>query len=251
MSRTPRDIVARLRALPLERGQIAFAHLGQLGFLVRIGKAVAGCDLFLSPMKGRLVPPQLRPEDVADVDFLFGTHDHADHIDKPLWRELARIGAKARFIVPDSVRDGVIADTGLSPAQVIGMDAGQSRTVCGVRVSAFAAAHERLERDSSGRYKALGFVLAANGARICHSGDCCPYEGLQTTLGKLGPFTAMFLPINGRGNNMNAADAAKLARAFHVKHAVPVHYGMLDDCSPDAFVYEGKAVLEDGVEYEI
>ena len=49
----------------------------------------------------------------------------------------------------------------------------------------------------------------------------------------------------------NAADAAKLARALNAKHAVPVHYGMLDDCSPDAFDYEGKAVLEDGVEYDI
>lgn len=235
MSRTPRDIVARLRALLLERGQIAFVHLGQLGFLVRIGKAVAGCDLFLSPMKGRLVPPQLRPEDVADVDFLFGTHDHADHIDRPLWSELARIGAKARFIVPDSVRDGVIADTGLSPAQVIGMDAGQSRTVCGVRVSAFAAAHERLERDSSGRYKALGFILAADGARICHSGDCCPYEGLQTTLGKLGPFTAMFLPINGRDSwrlshdfigNMDAHEAVELAGELGALTLVPGHHDM-------------------------
>ena len=60
---TPRNIVGRLRALDMARGEIAFVHLGQLGFLVRIGGAVAGCDMFLSPMEGRLVPPQLAPED--------------------------------------------------------------------------------------------------------------------------------------------------------------------------------------------
>ena len=53
-----RRSVRRLRALCLSRGEIAFVHLGQMGYLVRIGQAVVGGDLFLSPLDGRLVPPR-------------------------------------------------------------------------------------------------------------------------------------------------------------------------------------------------
>ena len=232
---TPRDVVRRLRALGLGPGQIAFVHLGQLGFLVRMGRAVFGCDIFLSPMEGRLVPPQLRPEDVAGLDFIVGTHDHADHIDRPLWRTLAGLGAKTRIVVPSAVRDEVVADTGLRPDQVLGMDAGESKTVARVHIVSFAAAHERLERDSAGRSPALGFAMSAGGARICHSGDCCPYEGLQSLLSACGRFDAMFLPVNGRDSwrlshgfigCMDEHEAVELAGELGARTLVPGHHDM-------------------------
>ena len=230
-----RRSVRRLRALRLARGEIAFVHLGQMGYLVRVGQAVVGCDLFLSPLDGRLVPPQLAPEDVAGVDFFLGSHDHADHIDRPLWRALARLGAKARFLVPDAVRASVLEGTGLPPAQVIGLDDGDSRTVAGVRVAALASAHERLERDALGRHLALGFVLSAGGARVYHSGDCCLYDGLQARLASFGRLTAAFLPINGRDawrlthgfiGNMDAHEAVELAGELAVSALVPGHHDM-------------------------
>ena len=230
-----RRSVRRLRALRLARGEIAFVHLGQMGYLVRIGQAVVGCDLFLSPLKGRLVPPLLAPEDVADVDFFIGSHDHADHIDRPLWRALARLGTKARFFVPAAVCDSVLEDTGLPAAQVIGLDDGDVRTVAGVRVAALASAHERLERDAMGRSLALGFVLSAGGSRVYHSGDCCPYDGLQARLAAFGRLTAAFLPINGRDawrlthgfiGNMDAHEAVELAGELAVSALVPGHHDM-------------------------
>lgn len=230
-----KDIVRRLRAFDLARGEIAFVHLGQLGFLLRIGRAVVGCDLFLSPHEGRLVPPQLAAEDVAGIDFFFGSHDHADHIDRPLWHTLARLGTKALFLVPSAVRNSVVADIGLASAQVIGMDDGDVCTVANVRVNALASAHERLERDAQGRHLALGFVLSADGARVYHSGDCCLYDGLQARLASFGPLTAAFLPINGRDSwrlthgfigNMDVHEAVELAGELAVSVLVPGHHDM-------------------------
>ena len=227
--------MGRLRALRLSCGEVAFVHVGQMGYLVRIGRAVVGCDLFLSPLKGRLVPPQLVPEDVADIDLFFGSHDHADHIDRPLWRALARLGTKARFVVPDSVRESVVADTGLPPGQVLGMDDGDVRTIAGVRVAAVASAHERLERDASGRCLALGFVLSAGGARMYHSGDCCVYDGLQARLASFGRMDAAFMPINGRDawrlthgfiGCMDAHEAVELAGELGASTLVPGHHDM-------------------------
>jgi len=214
---------------------MTFTHLGQLGFLMDFGGVRIGADLFLSPLKGRLVPPQAKADDLMDVDAFIGTHDHADHIDRPLWRELARLGCKAKFLVPAYVARDVVRDTGLKRTQVIGLGQGDSVEVRGVKATAVASAHERLEYDRRGRSKNLGFVLEAKGARLYHSGDCCLYEGLQSALAAFGRFDAAFLPINGRDawrlthdfiGCMDAHEAVELAGELGVKTLVPGHYDM-------------------------
>ena len=122
------------------------------------------------------------------------------------------------------------------------MEPGVTWTEKGVSVTALPARHS----DPC----AIGFALEAEGRRILITGDTLLDLGWKIPERFLRP-DFLFLPINGRGNNMNAADAASLAEAVGAKHAVPVHYGLLDDCTPDAFVCEAKAVLEDGKEYEI
>ena len=214
---------------------MTFRHLGQLGFLLDFGGTKVGLDLFVSPMKGRLVPPQAKAADLLDVAFFIGTHDHADHIDRPFWRELARLGCKAKFLVPAYVAADVVRDTGLKRTQVIGFRQDESITLGGIKVTAVASAHERLEFDRRGRSKNLGFVLETKGKRIYHSGDCCLYEGLQTTLAEFGRFDAAFLPINGRDawrlthdfiGCMNEHEAVELAGELNVKVLVPGHHDM-------------------------
>lgn len=214
---------------------MTFRHLGQLGFLLDFGGTRVGVDLFLSPLKGRLVAPQAKAANLLDVAFFIGTHDHADHIDRPFWCELARLGCKAKFLVPAYVAADVVRDTGLKRTQVIGYRQGESITIGGIRATAVASAHERLEFDRRGRSKNLGFVLETKGKRIYHSGDCCLYEGLQTTLAEFGRFDAAFLPINGRDawrlthdfiGCMNEHEAVELAGELNVKVLVPGHYDM-------------------------
>ena len=105
----------------------------------------------------------------------------------------------------------------------------------GVKATTVVSAHERLEFDRRGRAKNLGFVLESKGKRIYHSGDCCLYEGLQSSLAKFGRFDAVFLPINGRDawrlthdfiGCMNEHEAVELAGELDVKVLVPGHYDM-------------------------
>ena len=60
-----------------------------------------------------------------------------------------------------------------------------------------------------------------------------------------------FLPINGRGNNMNAKDAADFAYEIGAKTAIPIHYGLVDSISPDSFDFDEVIVLEPFVPTEI
>ena len=52
-----------------------------------------------------------------------------------------------------------------------------------------------------------------------------------------GQIDFLFLPINGAGNNMNAADAARFAARINAKIAIPIHFGMYDDLDPSCFNY--------------
>ena len=60
-----------------------------------------------------------------------------------------------------------------------------------------------------------------------------------------------FLPINGRGNNMNAKDAADFAYEIDAKIAVPVHYGLFDSVNPESFDFDDVLILEPYRELEI
>jgi L-ascorbate metabolism protein UlaG (beta-lactamase superfamily) len=52
-----------------------------------------------------------------------------------------------------------------------------------------------------------------------------------------------FLPINGRGNNMNAKDAADFAYEIGAKCAIPVHYGLYDSVNPDDFDFDDRMII--------
>ena len=60
-----------------------------------------------------------------------------------------------------------------------------------------------------------------------------------------------FLPINGRGNNMNAKDAADFAYEIGAGVAVPIHYGLFDDTDPDDFDFEDRMILTPYVPVEL
>ena len=55
---------------------------------------------------------------------------------------------------------------------------------------------------------------------------------------------ALFLPVNGAGNNMNMRDAADFARRVGAKHVVPVHVGMFDSIDPALFECENRVIPE-------
>ena len=51
-----------------------------------------------------------------------------------------------------------------------------------------------------------------------------------------------FLPINGKGNNMNMVDAADFAKRTKAEKVVPLHIGLFDNLSADDFKCENKEV---------
>ena len=53
---------------------------------------------------------------------------------------------------------------------------------------------------------------------------------------------AVFLPVNGVGNNMNMTDAKAFCERIAPKFAVPIHCGMFDEIDMNDFEAENKIV---------
>lgn len=217
-----------------------------MGYIVKTAAATLCFDAYLDPAKHRRVAPLLNPDEMGFVDFVFGSHDHSDHIDHTAWPGIAAAAPEARFVVPEKFSDKLSAEFGVAKERFIGLDrdktyAEPSRP--GFKIRAIASAHEFLAPDPlTGLHDSLGYIVDAGGIRIYHSGDTCKYEGLETILIAARPIDLMFIPINGRDavrytsgciGNMGFAEAVDLAGAVTPGLAVPGHYDMFANNSED------------------
>ena len=55
---------------------------------------------------------------------------------------------------------------------------------------------------------------------------------------------ALFLPVNGVGNNMNMTDATLFANRIKAKKTIPIHIGMFDEQTAEDFICENKVIPE-------
>lgn len=231
--KSARELIDEIQGTIVQSGHLAFWWLGQHSFIVRSVDCVLYFDPYLSPGAARLVPPLLAPGDVTNADIVLGSHLHGDHIDPPTFAAIAAASPAARFIVPN-IAVPPLAQAGIAPHRVTGLDAGGALTVGSTRITAVKAAHEFFDRSPDTGYPYLGFVVETGGATVYHSGDTLKYEGLETSLNRWSIDLA-FLPINGRDaerlrrnciGNMTYQEAADLAGALRPRLTIPGHYGM-------------------------
>jgi L-ascorbate metabolism protein UlaG (beta-lactamase superfamily) len=240
---TGQPLIDEVNATTLAPGECAFWWMGQLSYILKLGDKVLYLDPFLSPGKARNTPPLLKPAEVTNAAVITGSHDHGDHIDRPVWPALARGSPQAKFVVPALLVAKLSAALKIPEGRFVGLDDAASAEVAGLKITGVASAHEFLDQDpATGKYPYLGFVIEGNGCRIYHSGDTCKYEGLESRLKKLGVIDLAFLPINGRDaprlrsnciGNMTFQEAVDLAGAVGVRMAVPSHWDMFKNNSED------------------
>jgi L-ascorbate metabolism protein UlaG (beta-lactamase superfamily) len=95
------------------------------------------------------------------------------------------------------------------------------------RIYAVPSAHDKLDWTPLGGYPYLGYLVRFGGVTIYHAGDCVPYEDIVS---RLRPYsvTVALLPIGGRPDNFEIAEAAQLAEDIGARWLVPMNY----DASP-------------------
>jgi len=216
--------------------------LGQSGYLLRAGDKHVLIDPYLSDSLTRKYAgtdkPHVRmservidPERLDFIDIVTASHAHTDHLDPETLAPLFRVNGGLRFVVPAAIAGLAAERAGVEADAPIGLDAGASVDVDGIRIHAIPAAHNRLDRDALGRHLYLGYIIDAFGSRIYHSGDTLWYPGMEEGLRSFRVDVAL-LPINGNrperrvAGNLDAAEAVGLAAAIGAGLTIPCHYDM-------------------------
>ena len=90
----------------------------------------------------------------------------------------------------------------------------------------------------------IGVIIEAEGKRLYVTGDTLYNTDIFEDVLPFSPIDAVFLPINGVGNNMNMADAARFCEVIRPRVAVPLHWGLFDALNGADWCYSDKVVPE-------
>jgi L-ascorbate metabolism protein UlaG (beta-lactamase superfamily) len=251
--------VRDLQSLPLDDGQVAIWWVGQSGFAVRAGSHSFLIDPYLSDSlakkyKGKPLPHKrmlsipVDPAALKNIDWVFSTHRHTDHMDPETIRALAR-NPRCHFFVPCAALNQAVAHQGLELKKTTCVNAGQSLTLdTDFSLNPIPAAHEQLVVNSRGEHHFLGYIFRLGDIQIYHSGDCVPYDGLEDHLRNLKPDVAM-LPVNGRdayrlnqniAGNFHFEEALQLCLDCEIPYMIPHHFGMFDFNTIDPLDLQAK-----------
>lgn len=222
--------------------------LGQAGLLFDNGKTKIMIDPYLSDSVERIQPQNYRrvpiKKEIFDIecDVMIFTHDHLDHYDPETAEHFLASGRTRKTVLCPASVWGKARDFGGAHNYVL-FDRHTEWTEHGFRFRAVKAAHS----DPS----AIGVIIEDlyEGKIYYVTGDTLYNSEI---LGDLPDnIDAVFLPVNGVGNNMNKDDAKRFAEKCRAKASFPYHVGMFDEYSPDIFEADNKIVMEIYKEREI
>lgn len=162
------------------------------------------------------------------ADVVLITHAHFDHFDLSEIEKIRKEGTK--IVAPHDVARELSGDvTPVAP--------GDSLEVTGVHVQAVPAYNVQEDRldfhPQANRW--VGYVLELGGSTCYHAGDTDHAPELSDVRSDVA-----FLPIGGT-YTMDAAQAARLARAISPQMAVPMHYGFVVGSPSDAETFRREA----------
>lgn len=224
--------------------------LTQAGFLFKSSRLEILVDPYLADTMGEMNPKKARKipvdESCFDIkpDLILITHDHVDHCnEETLKRFLAASEKPITILASESAYKHL-----LPLAEDHNLVLLAPHTVWSEGGITFYSVHaEHSDRS------AVGFILDDGKKTYYVSGDTLyNYDVIDDVLDLVEDgVDYAFLPINGRGNNMNAKDAADFAYEIGAKNAIPTHYGLVDSIDPESFDFEDRIILSPYEEVEL
>ena len=219
--------------------------LGQAGLLFEKNGFKIMIDPYLSDSIGALNPSKHRHFPVDEKvfqmkpDVMIFTHDHLDHFDPETAEKFLHEDSSVTVLSPQPVWDKVRHYPGNHNHVLV--SPGTTWTENGIRFTAVKAEHS----DP----KAIGIILDDGEKKYYITGDTLYNEAIFSQIPD--DIYAVFLPINGQGNNMNMTDAANFSVRIGAKFTVPIHYGLFDDIQIETFTIANKITLKLFEEMEI
>ncbi len=211
--------------------------LGQAGLLLESGSTVILIDPYLSDSVGELQPHCHRREPVDErflalkPDIIVLTHNHLDHTDPQTLQHYLSKDSAVCVLASGNAWDNVRGRFGGIGNNYVRFNRGTEWTEKGIRFRAVYAEHS----DSC----AIGIIITLDDKVLYVTGDTLYNEQIFCDLPE--KIDAVFLPVNGVGNNMNMEDARRFCERIGAP-AIPLHCGLFDEKDMHSFAYS-KAVI--------
>lgn len=242
-----------------ESDKVKIKYLGQCGFILSNDRISIAIDPVLNDIFDddgnniRLYPPVMSGKEL-NVDFLFCSHEHIDHLDIATVKEVAENSPGTRFVIPKGC-EKLLLEVGIPLKRIISMMDGETVELPDITVKAVSTAHPVHQVNEAGEDCNLAFALEIDGKCYVHLGDTYLTERLQKSLEALGNIEVIFLPINGMDEiraqigiigNLSTKEAAKLAFDLKSNLSVPMHFDMVKGNTEDPQKFVDALLALDG-----
>ena len=210
--------------------------LGQAGLLFIKNGFKIMIDPYLSDSVEKINPASFRRQAVDESlfeikpDVMIFTHNHLDHYDPETVCRLISADTNIVVLSPASVWQEVRKIGGGN--NYIQFNRHTVWTENGIKFTAVKAEHSDIS--------AIGVIIDDGDKKYYVTGDTLYNEKIFGDIPN--DIYAVFLPVNGVGNNMNMTDAARFAKRINAERTVPMHIGMFDEITADEFDCENKII---------
>lgn len=211
--------------------------LGQGGLLFDFDGTIVIVDPYLSDSVEKIEPHNKRRIGVDDrffkvkPDVIVLTHNHLDHTDPETLKHYLGTNTSVTVLASHNAWKNVRATFGGVKNNYVSFNNGTIWSEKGIVFEAVYAEH-------SDDY-AIGVIISYGGKNYYVTGDTLYNKKVLNCLPQKIDY--VFLPVNGRGNNMNMVDGKRFCESLGAV-AVPIHCGLFDDIDLNAFEYENKII---------
>lgn len=219
--------------------------LGQAGLLFENEHIKIMIDPYLSDSVKNINPNNFRRVPVLETvfeikpDVMIFTHNHPDHYDTETAEKFINKESGVLVLAPGSVWKEVRKFGGNNNFVQFNRHTVWSEK--GITFTAVKAEHSDLTP--------IGVIIDDGGTKYYITGDTLYNEEIFNDIPE--DIYAVFLPVNGVGNNMNMLDAKRFCDRIKPRFAIPLHCGMFDEIDMNNFKYENKIVPEIYKEVEV
>lgn len=211
-------------------------YLGQAGLLFEKRGFKIMIDPYLSDSVEKINPKNYRRVPVDESffkikpDVMIFTHNHLDHYDPETVVHFIDENSNVTVLAPKSVWDEVRRIGGNN--NYVLFNRHTEWTQNGIKFTAVKAEHSDITP--------IGVIIDDGERKYYVTGDTLYNEEIFGDIPS--DIYALFLPVNGVGNNMNMTDAARFAKRINAEWTVPIHIGMFDELTADSFYCKNKVI---------